>query len=102
MYFTYVFNAFFVISFIRCTHLLMKKKANRRRPAVVALTSSKLGEKYEELVGKKLELVECYKQEHLLRMESLKLDIELKKRMQNAAIKFNVDVLASTPQFPLI
>ncbi|CAG9763448.1 unnamed protein product [Ceutorhynchus assimilis] len=61
-----------------------KKKfenSSRRRPnTVVPLTSSRLGEKYELLVDKKLELVECLKKEHQLRMEALQLDIQLKKK----------------------
>lgn len=53
---------------------------SRRRPnTVVTLTSSKLGEKYEMLVDKKIELAECLKQEHKLRMQALELDILLKK-----------------------
>ncbi|CAH1100913.1 unnamed protein product [Psylliodes chrysocephalus] len=66
---------------------LKKKKTelSRRRPTVIrTLTSSRLGEKYEQLVNKKLELVECYKKEHLLRMQSLELDIALKKRQLEA------------------
>lgn len=59
------------------------------------LTASRLGEKYEEYIDKKLELLECYKKEHYLRMESLRLDIALKKKQLAANIGLGSDLQES-------
>ncbi|XP_071052990.1 uncharacterized protein [Onthophagus taurus] len=60
---------------------IKRNKVSRRRPTTVkTFTSTRLAEKYEELVCKKLEYMECLKEEHKLRMEALKLDLEIKKK----------------------
>lgn len=44
------------------------------------LTSSHLGQKYDQLIDKKLELATCLKKEHLMRMKLLKFDVAIKKK----------------------
>ncbi|KAK9694321.1 Myb/SANT-like DNA-binding domain [Popillia japonica] len=57
-----------------------KSDSTRRRAPVRAFTSSVLGEKYQMLVEKKLEYMECLKEDHKLRCEALQLYIEIKKK----------------------
>lgn len=54
---------------------------NRRRPSTIRiLSSSALAEKYNRLIDKKLELAECLKREHEMRMKILKFDVAMKKK----------------------
>lgn len=74
----------------------------RRRPnTIVPLTSSRLGEKYELLVDKKLELVHCLQKEHELRMQCLQLDILLKKKQLASlvGIKDSEELLLESQMF---
>lgn len=51
---------------------------------IKTMTSSVLGEKYEELANRKIELANCLKEEHKLRMTALQLDIQIKQRQLSA------------------
>lgn len=67
--------------------------SSRRCPSTIRmLTSSTLAEKYDHLIEKKLELTECLKKEHELRMKILNFDIALKKKELKAVGYTDIDI----------